>query len=73
MCRKFDEKRLNKFSNPDFEPYQVHHFLTNFSLVYIPEKVFTNGLKICKLIVDRSIFGYRICKIVINYKQFFFL
>ena len=32
----------------------------------MPEKVFANGLRICKLIVDGSIFGYAICNIVIK-------
>ena len=50
----------------DFKPQQVHHILTDFNLVYIHEKVFTNDFRICKLVVDGAIFGYRNYKIVIK-------
>ena len=60
------QKKVKLVFEARSEPQQVDHFLTDFNLVYTTEKAFTNGLRICKLIVDRAIFGYTICKIVIK-------
>jgi hypothetical protein len=53
------KKGQSQFLKPDFEAQQVHHFLADFNVVYIPEKIFTNGLVIRQLFVDGTILVYR--------------
>ena len=60
------KKIWNQFLKPDFKPQSIHHFFTDFNLVYIYGKDFSNGLRIYKLIVDGAIFYRRICKRVIK-------